>query len=250
MRSDTLLEELSLNALPALRTLHLDGWILRFGGGYSKRANSVSPLYPPAGALDLGKKIGICERLYQAQMLSPIFKLTSASYPDGLDQALATRGYQAIAPTSVQTLSLDDLPAPAGADLYGAPEPSPTWLAAAARIGEIEAEGRVLLGQMLQQIAPPSRFLLLAVEDKAVACGYAVVKAGFVGLFQIGTDRRFRRRGYARLLTHHLLQWGRAQGAHTAFLQVTRENEPALRLYESLGFREHYRYWYRIGGKG
>jgi len=247
MKSLTLIEELSLNALPAVRTLHLDGWILRFAGGYSKRANSVNPLYPPAGALDLSKKIGICERLYRAEGLPPIFKLTSHSYPSSLDQVLEEKGYQPIASTSVQTLNVAGLDLPASGQIQCTPEPTEAWLAAVARIGAYDADRRALFGPLLQQIVPPACFGLLYMEGEAIAAGYAVAKAGFVGLFQIGTDPRFRRRGYARSLTRHLLHWGQSQEAHTAYLQVTRQNTPALRLYEGLGFREKYCYWYRLG---
>lgn len=39
------IEEISLNAWPALQTIHYDGWILRFAYGVTKRSNSVSLIY-------------------------------------------------------------------------------------------------------------------------------------------------------------------------------------------------------------
>ena len=40
------IEELSMNALPALSTVLVNGWVIRFSDGCSKRANSVNPIYP------------------------------------------------------------------------------------------------------------------------------------------------------------------------------------------------------------
>ena len=43
-----------------------------------------------------------------------------------------------------------------------------------------------------------------------------------------------------------LLRWGASRGADSAFLQVEAANTPAVRIYEMLGFRRRYHYWYRI----
>jgi ribosomal protein S18 acetylase RimI-like enzyme len=45
-----------------------------------------------------------------------------------------------------------------------------------------------------------------------------------------------------------LLSWGQEGGAESAYLQVMRDNGPAIRLYEKLGFEEIYPYWYRVKG--
>src|SRR5215218_6901394 len=101
------LEELSINAWPSLDMIVYDGWLLRFANGYSRRANSVNPLYP--SMLDVNEKISCCEQIYEGRGLPIVFKLTDAAQPDGLGAALARRGYVEEARTSVQTLSLLDI---------------------------------------------------------------------------------------------------------------------------------------------
>ncbi|WMM30943.1 GNAT family N-acetyltransferase, cg3035/Rv0428c family, partial [Shouchella clausii] len=57
------IEALSMNAQPALKTVQKGGWILRFANGYTKRANSINPLYPSCEELD--RKIEACEQMYR-----------------------------------------------------------------------------------------------------------------------------------------------------------------------------------------
>ncbi len=94
------LEELSMNAWPALETVESDGWVLRFSEGYTRRANSVHPLGP--GTRNLVDKIQEAERQYRERDLRPTFKMTTGSLPHDLDGALAERGYKVEAGTTVQ----------------------------------------------------------------------------------------------------------------------------------------------------
>ncbi len=49
-----LIEEISMDAWPSAQTLLYDGWVLRFSGGYTRRANAVYPLY--SSSLDVNEK--------------------------------------------------------------------------------------------------------------------------------------------------------------------------------------------------
>lgn len=98
------IEELSLNAWPALQTKLYDGWILRFANGYTKRSNSVNPLYH--STIPLETKIEYCKNVYQQQGLPVIFKLTNESYPQTIDKALEKRNYTRLDETSVRVLDL------------------------------------------------------------------------------------------------------------------------------------------------
>jgi ribosomal protein S18 acetylase RimI-like enzyme len=59
----------------------------------------------------------------------------------------------------------------------------------------------------------------------------------------------YRKKGYGKLIVESLLGWGKANGAETAYLQVMLNNPNAISLYKQLGFKEVYKYWYRVKQK-
>ena len=95
------IEERCLNAWPAAHTIVHDGWLLRLSDNYTRRANSVQPLYPTT--CDLAAAIAYCEKVYAARGQDTIFKMTPAAQPAALDATLAALGYAEEAPTSVQS---------------------------------------------------------------------------------------------------------------------------------------------------
>ena len=237
------IEELSLNAWPALQTLHYDGWVLRSTQGYTKRANSVYPLYD--SNLDLEEKIDFCESFYRERGLPTVFKMTAASMPPGLDAHLAEKGYRADGYTSVQLMDLSRHIQIAG-NVNLTAEDSEAWHAAYARMNNVSAERRALHEGILRAILPDKCYASIRVDGRSIACGLGVAQAGYLGIFDIVVDTNYRKQGHGENLMTALLDWGVRQGVGTAYLQVMCDNEPALRLYEKLGFEEKYQYWYRI----
>lgn len=240
----TTMEELSLNAWTSLQTMLYDGWVIRFANGYTKRANSVNPLY--SSNIDIDEKIGFCENLYREKNLPVVFKLTPFVYPYDLDEKLGERGYQKDSLTSVQTVDLgvSDLQVPSTAELQESL--SDDWLGNFCAMSSISESHRETLREILNNIIPRHRFVSLNSNGRVVACGLGVLQSGNIGLFDIVTDPDFRRRGYGKEVVTSILAWAKENGANMAYLQVMLNNPPALHLYAKLGFREQYQYWYRI----
>jgi len=59
------------------------------------------------------------------------------------------------------------------------------------------------------------------------------------------TDPKLRNRGLGRALISALAGWAVEQGGIGLYLQVEDSNPAAARLYERLGFRGVYGYYYR-----
>jgi len=237
------IEEAAMNAWPALQQLLYDGWILRFAQGYTKRANSVNPLFE--STLDLAEKVAVCENLYAERDLRPIFRLPAFCAPPELDHLLEARGYARIDTTLVQILDLAraTIPPPA---LSLEHQPLDAWLDTYYRVSSTAQEKRPRHRQILQAILPQRCLVALIDGGEPVACGVGVLERGYLGFFNIVTAPRFRNRGHATQLMAGILRWGQMCGGSLAYLQVMEENGAARRLYAKAGFREVYRYWYRV----
>jgi GNAT superfamily N-acetyltransferase len=249
------LETAGFATWPCLEEEHVRGWRLRYGGGYTKRANSANATAHAAELSDAD--IDDIERRFSARGLEPVFRLATPLTPPGVDTRLAQRGYRAIEPSVVMRAALADPRAEAGARgpvLRPHDPPAPvislhplaSWLAAYEQVSGKGPRAHDAHLRLLQAIDRPCAFALLHEGDAPVCCGLAVREGTRLGLFEIATRAGYGGRGLARSLCAGLMDWGRAQGARESFLQVGADNDVALRLYRRLGFQRAYDYGYRV----
>ena len=234
-------EEISLNALPAFNTTCYDGWLLRSAEGFTNRANSVNMLY--TGELPIDKKIAYCERFYARLSLPTVFKVTPLSME--IDAALDKCDYSRVTPTTVMTAELTKTSAK---NLLSNVEVgiSARWQDSYFRISGLRETAIPLAKKVYGSILEKCLCATITVSGEIVACGLCVVEGAYAGLFDISVSPEHRRCGYGQDICVSLTNAALDCGAKTAYLQVVSDNVGAVWLYEKLGFKDTYKYWYRV----
>lgn len=236
------LEERLMNAWPALRTMMCDGWIFREAMGYTKRANSACALDARNG---FAATLAEAERFYESFGAPTVFRLTplAGALPDRI---LAEHGYGSMDETLVMTAPLQEAAA-ADPSIGIARDYSADWGQGHAAASGLGIRERRAHRAILDKIAPIPRAFAVSRDDKgAVAFGLGVIERGRLAIFDIVTAAAARRKGAARKLVGALMEWGAREGADAAWLSVLGGNSAAIALYRQLGFRELYRYHYRV----
>ncbi len=240
------IEEAGLNAWAPLQQILFDGWVLRFANGYTKRANSINPVY--TASLDLDEKIASCEKCYQDRGLPVVFRLTSFGAPPELDAMLAQRGYEQVDVSWAMHVNLNDLNLSRASVLRE--ELLDVWLKLYWRLmGEVETPHYDAHRAILQTIPSRCAYLSLVEAGQTVSCGLGVLERGYFGMYNLVTSTGHRNKGHGMQLVNGMLAWAKSQGAAHGYLQVMDRNAPARHMYAKAGFRDCYSYWYRVAPK-
>jgi ribosomal protein S18 acetylase RimI-like enzyme len=238
------IEELSLNAWPALETIRYDGWIIRYANGVTKRSNSVNVFYD--SKLDVERKIDYCEKYYRSKAIPVCFKITEIAQPVGLDKVLETLGYIHKFDVSVQLLDIRNYTTDLDKNMHCSENPDDIWLDHYITMNGSNTSDKTVYKMIIDQIKPIKCLFTLTLNSLVIGCGLGVVEDKYIGLFDIVIRKQYRNHGFGKILIENILKWGKSKGAETAYLQVFAENAPAISLYNNVGFKEEYRYWYRI----
>ncbi|MEC4594511.1 GNAT family N-acetyltransferase [Nitrospirillum amazonense] len=240
-----LLEELCLTAWPALKTIHDDGWLLRFSEGHSGRSNSVTCL--SAGVLPVAEKVDRAEAAYTREGLPPRFRITPMAPPD-LTAELDRRGYLRQEENLVQTAGIDPTRLAVGDDglrwrVEGGP--APDLLTGYAQALPLPPREEDPMRRLLAAIAVPTLYVSAWDGDRYAGSALGVADRGWLGIYKVLVAPGQRGRGLSRRLLTRLLAAGVQAGATRAYLQVGGANHPALATYARAGFGTVYSYQYR-----
>lgn len=235
------LEDVCERAWPPRERIELDGAVLRFTDGFTRRANSARV---DGGAGDLDGLIARAEHEYRSRGLRPGFRLTPLS-PPAFERLLGERGY--VVDTEAVVMVADALPqAAAGTSADGIdlePVLDEQWLSVFKAVErhwppEQDPGAWWVLGSG----DSPRRFARARVDGAPAATGYARLEDDWLYIACVGTLPGHRRRGLARAVSERLFAWGAVSGARRAILQVETKNAAAQALYAQLGFRPRYVY--------
>jgi GNAT superfamily N-acetyltransferase len=214
------LEHAAALGWPGVEQHWLDGWLLRYGLGSTRRANSAVPLRFTSHAELVAAADWYASRGVHALISAPdrLFRV-----PDGLPVE---------AENLVMASDLSNASVVPGMTL--ADRPSDSWRAVNRRDVPDEVLTAVVDGEVVFG------------ELAGAAVGRAVVTDApdgtrWVGLSSVHVSEDARRQGLARTLCGGLLDWAGERGATRAYVQVVAENTAARTLYESMGFRVHHR---------
>ena len=217
------LEHAAAMGWPGTEQQWLDGWLLRYGLGSTRRANSAVPLRFTS----------------HAELLAAADWYASRGLPALISAADRLFRVPDDVPVEAETLVMagDLSRAAAVPELALRACPDERWRAVNSRdvpdeVFTAVVDGAVIFGELA-----------------GAAVGRAAVTDApdgtrWVGLSAVHVSDDARRRGLARTLCSGRLEWARERGATRAYVQVVVDNGAARALYESMGFVVHHRLRY------
>ena len=239
------IEDMSLNAWPSHKMELYDGWILRFSYFYTHRTNSVEQFGP--SSLTWREKIPYCEKLYKRLGTPAVFKISPLVSPD-FDYVLENRNYQIQHVTNVMTIDLEKANLDTSDDLVTCTSDiPPQWIDSLLSMKRTKNPlHRMIVPSMYRAILKETVCASIIQNGEIVATGLGILDREYIGIYAIHVREDYRRMGYARQICTRLLKEGYKHGAEKAYLQVVENNYSAQALYESLGFKQIYTYWFRV----
>lgn len=225
------IEVATAKAFPGIEHTWCGQWLLRAGDGVTERSNSAAPLGPQA--LFTPVPYEEIKEFYRRHNLPALILV-----PERIAPAIPDEGPEII----VMTHPLDNVSEIDDVHAEFLDQPDDEWLELYHFRGK--ALPRHALELLRTTIDGRMCFGRLKRDGKTVAITRGTITDGYLGYSAVEVAPEYRRQGLATELGAAMLAWGKAHGAHTAYLQVIESNAAEIGLYHKLGFVEHHRHKY------
>ena len=233
------LEKLSDLTWPAEEIVDYGKWRLRISDGFSMRANSVLPIgAAPVGEppVDLAAAVNKVIITYRENKLRPTFSIPLPIF-DELDQYLEQVGWNIKIDANflIRDIGTIELSSHPDYSVEILDNPSKLWL---------ELNSDQPLEKLMRRY--PARYGAIKSNGQLIAIGRIATADAWSIVTRVFVSPSFRGRGVAGALMNNLLAAASEDGATKVALQVDDENGAALALYQSMGFRLHHKFVYRV----
>lgn len=225
------IEVATAKAFPGIEHTWCGQWLLRAGDGVTERSNSAAPLGPQA--LFTPVPYEEIKEFYRRHNLPALILV-----PERIAPAIPGDGPEII----VMTHPLDSVAEIGSLHAEFLDQPDDDWLELYHFRGK--ALPRHALELLRTTIDGRMCFGRLKRDGKTVAITRGTITDSYLGYSAVEVAPEYRRQGLATELGTAMLAWGKAHGAHTAYLQVIESNAAGIGLYHKLGFVEHHRHKY------
>ncbi|GHB28951.1 N-acetyltransferase [Pseudovibrio japonicus] len=244
------LEQANLNCFPSLMAHHDRSWICRLSPGSSARRNNSLNFYDAGDGEEAEQRLDAARARFK-RLTTQFHVRWTPLVPTDVDQVLNAQNYVRVDETLVLTRSiwvLGDTDLPDGYRLVKVSLDE--WVHKFAQVsgagqGDPLSAGHQTLLDAHSRAAVELLCLVLETEDGTpVAALLGVVDGDLLGIFDVVSAEKYRRQGLAYALMCEVQRLGAELGAETAWLQVVADNQAAVALYGSMGYREAYAYHY------
>ncbi|MDX2158052.1 MAG: GNAT family N-acetyltransferase [Hyphomicrobiaceae bacterium] len=240
------IERAAVRGWPALETRRIDGWVARSSSGGSVRANTVSAL--DYVGTDLDASIEAVVSFYRQRGAVARFTITEVDRPEGLDAALAERGWarQGDHVTMAKPIGSLAIPGRSSATTLTVVHheaPTADWMAV--YLGGLTGGRREVAPRLVAGVPKPCTFVSCLRDGRVIASGLSVLDGGLASVQCMATLPTARRLGAARVILAAIEDWAGATGALRLYLQTDSDNAAAISLYVSAGFSVAGRYHVR-----
>jgi N-acetylglutamate synthase len=224
------IERLHVSAWPAFETANIHGWLWRYSGGGSQRANSVSTVDFAGG--DAALALDEVEARYRARNAIVRIHTYDLSAPAGIVDLLQKRGYGAGETTLTMAKAVGT--SKLSADVEVAATPNAQWREV--YLGAISESRRSVNARILSAVPQPCAFFSCRRDGQVISTGLCVADGDFAVVECMATRLDARRQGGADAVLRSLEAWAAERGVRALALQAVAVNAPAITLYTRFGF--------------